>query len=87
MQKVKFIGVIYYHPSSDKLPTSQIPDGKFPPDTIRIEAIADLSSEMIYHGTRHAAGYFLWRDYINEQGGICMSQKGPDDCVNSSGIR
>lgn len=35
-----------------------------------------MFSNLGFFGITHAAGYLVWRDWINEQGGVCLSKKG-----------
>lgn len=48
----------------------------YPENKIRIEAYCDLTGPDEFIGTRFAAGYFAWRDWINEKKGICLSENG-----------
>lgn len=78
------IGYILYHPSSDFPDTALQPSGEYPPDTIRVEALVNLYGESIFMGSRHAAGYFLWRDSVNAEGGICLSEISASSCPKVS---
>lgn len=60
----------YIHPFSDAK------SGIYPENHIRVEVYADLYSENQFFGVTSTAGILIWRDWVNNNGGLCLSVKG-----------